>query len=500
MMRALLRALAPLLVVIAFSCSTALAAPPLLPPLGGEIARAWMTDVTDNGIVVGVFGPYRAFMWRNGIRTMLEPELPSNYSMPVAVNRHGQVVGFEIDQAGRSLPILWDRGQRVDLMAGFPPHRDAPGEGVALGINDRGQVVFVAQPEASCQCPNAYLWDRRGVTELGPTTAWVGLSYGERYWNWKPILAINQHGDVIGDDYGGSFFWRDGVRTALPFRATALNDRGQVVGGPFLWERGELTHLAVPSILQGTFAQVINGRGEVAGILGPNLAPDPFPGELRVFRWRNGAMEVMPAPGWLARRALAVTDIDEGGRVVGVDNIYDMVGYLTTAPDPSLFLWDGDRVVNLEAGVGPIGYPITGRGPRLTGGRVTFNHVLDNDAVIYRWEDGVTTPLRVKADAHAVPSLVPLLTPRPPSFGIHVSPNPASGPVQLRFELPEAASARVTVLDLQGRRVRSFATGGERVLTWDGRDDDGQPTAPGIYVLRVETGGAVHSTRLLRIR
>jgi hypothetical protein len=72
--------------------------------------------------------------------------------------------------------------------------------------------------------------------------------------------------------------------------------------------------------------------------------------------------------------------------------------------------------------------------------------------------------------------------------------------MQLRFDVPEAASARVTVLDLQGRRVRSFATGAERVLTWDGRDDDGQPTAPGIYVLRVETGGAVHSTRLLRIR
>lgn len=503
-MRALPRGLAPLWVVVAFSSSTTFAAPSLLPPLGGEIARAWMTDVTDNGIVVGVHysGTYRAFLWQDGIRTILEPDLPTGHSMPVAANRHGQVVGFEIE-AGRSRPILWDRGQRVDLMAGFHPYLDAPGEGVALAINDRGQVVFAAQPGASCRCPSAYLWDHHEVTELGSTTAWVDLSHGERFWSPKPVLAINQHGDVIGDDYEGSFFWRDGVRTVLPFRATALNDRGQVVGGPFLWERGQLTSLAAPGPV-GTYAQAINARGEVAGILRLARTPEPLPGDdglMLVFRWRDGVMQVMPAPGWLARRALAVTDIDERGRVAGVDNTYETIGYLRTAPDPSLFLWDGDRVVNLEAGLEPIGYPITGRGPRLSGsGRVIFNHVLDNDAVMYRWENGVTTPLRVKADAPAVPSLVSLLGPRRPSFGIHVSPNPASGPVQLRLEIPEAASARVTVLDLQGRRVRSFPAGVERVLTWDGRDDGGQPTAPGVYVLRVETGGAVHSTRLLRIR
>jgi uncharacterized membrane protein len=492
------------LVVVAFSCSTTLAAPSPLPTLGGEIARAWMTDVTDNGIVVGVFYSQgdRAFMWRNGVRTILDSDLPIHGSVAVAANRHGQVVGFQIDLAGRSRPILWDHGRRVDLMAGLHPYLDAPGVGEALAINERGQVVFVAQPEAACWCPSAYLWDRGRVTELGSTTAWVYSFFVDRYWNWKPVLAINGNGDVIGEDYEGSFFWRDGARTELPFRAAALNDRGQVVGSSFLWERGELTSLAAPGSGE-ILAQVINDRGEVAGILGSLRTSEPLPGDdglSRVFRWRNGTMEMMPTPAWLARRALAVTDINERGQVAGVDHAYESQGYLTSstpAPEPSLFLWDGDRVVDLEAGLGPIGYPITGRGVRLTRfGRAIFNHVLDEDAVMYQWENGVATPLRVRADALPWPAS---LLPRPP-FGVHVSPNPASGPVHLRLELPEAASARVTVLDLQGRRVRSLAAGVERLLTWDGRDDAGRPAPAGIYVLRVEAGGRVHSTRVLRIR
>ena len=61
------------------------------------------------------------------------------------------------------------------------------------------------------------------------------------------------------------------------------------------------------------------------------------------------------------------------------------------------------------------------------------------------------------------------------------------------------------VLDVSGRRVRSavpsaMCAAGRYVVVWDGRDDDGALTPPGVYLVRLLTSSGTASTRLVRLQ
>ena len=66
----------------------------------------------------------------------------------------------------------------------------------------------------------------------------------------------------------------------------------------------------------------------------------------------------------------------------------------------------------------------------------------------------------------------------------------ATGDAEIRYQLPEAAAKiAVTILDGQGRAVRSLAGGaaaGENLMRWDGLDGAGSRVAAGSYRVRVE--------------
>ena len=80
-------------------------------------------------------------------------------------------------------------------------------------------------------------------------------------------------------------------------------------------------------------------------------------------------------------------------------------------------------------------------------------------------------------------------------------PNPARSVAQLGFALPRAASLGLEIHDLQGRRVRTLASGrfaaGRYVLAWDLRDDGGQPVAPGVYLARLSGEAGVRTRRIV---
>jgi hypothetical protein len=84
------------------------------------------------------------------------------------------------------------------------------------------------------------------------------------------------------------------------------------------------------------------------------------------------------------------------------------------------------------------------------------------------------------------------------------TPNPARGPVTLRFGLPRAANVELALFDQQGRRLRSLLTGaqpaGEHTLTRDGRDEDGHALPAGLYFVRLAAEGRTFVSRLAVIR
>lgn len=85
-----------------------------------------------------------------------------------------------------------------------------------------------------------------------------------------------------------------------------------------------------------------------------------------------------------------------------------------------------------------------------------------------------------------------------------VTPNPFHASIRVSWSQPEAVEARVTVHDLQGRLVATLAAGtrsaGRHELEWDGRDSAGHPTGVGLYLIRVEAGGRVETTKIVRAR
>jgi hypothetical protein len=84
-------------------------------------------------------------------------------------------------------------------------------------------------------------------------------------------------------------------------------------------------------------------------------------------------------------------------------------------------------------------------------------------------------------------------------------PNPSSGPVNFPITVPAEGpgSARLDILTPAGHRVRSIELAtllpGAQLVTWDGRNDSGEPVAPGVYRGRVKTGGTDRWVRLVRV-
>jgi hypothetical protein len=77
-----------------------------------------------------------------------------------------------------------------------------------------------------------------------------------------------------------------------------------------------------------------------------------------------------------------------------------------------------------------------------------------------------------------------------------VRQNPSRGGVDIQLSLPVDERARVTILDVTGRRVATLAdaafTAGRHALRWD-------PVAapPGVYFARLDAGGRVISRRIV---
>lgn len=87
---------------------------------------------------------------------------------------------------------------------------------------------------------------------------------------------------------------------------------------------------------------------------------------------------------------------------------------------------------------------------------------------------------------------------------VRAIPNPSSGVIALRMELPQAATVDVRVVDANGRLVRSLGTSpmdaGSNIVTWDGLDPAGQPVASGVYFALVRAGEETHRRTLLIVR
>ncbi len=95
--------------------------------------------------------------------------------------------------------------------------------------------------------------------------------------------------------------------------------------------------------------------------------------------------------------------------------------------------------------------------------------------------------------------------PEPGRLALACAPNPFVNGANVRFALPAAGPARVTVLDVTGRVVGLLldtprATAGEHRVTWPGRDPQGRPAGAGIYFFRLETATGTRTVKGMLLR
>jgi hypothetical protein len=86
-------------------------------------------------------------------------------------------------------------------------------------------------------------------------------------------------------------------------------------------------------------------------------------------------------------------------------------------------------------------------------------------------------------------------------------PNPFNSETVIQYQLPEAADLRVSVFDLQGRRVADLLSEkqepGDHWVRWNGLSGQGEALPSGVYVYRIEARTAekttVHSKKILML-
>lgn len=232
-----------------------------LPALNGS--HAYATAINDAGQMAGAYSPdplkaqfQAARFFGNGIKLLGGfPADVRGFSLSQAesINAKSQLVGVSNNQA-----FFWDRGKLRRLL---PPPGFRASE--ARAVNDTGQAAGKGEKTVGGAVrSHALLWDKAGrAKDLGALPGYTD----------SVARAINNRGQVAGwvSATGGTaghkiafhyqaFLWQGGRMRGLgsiprikDSKASALNDKGQVVGNAYyktdeaalLWQNGKVYEL-----------------------------------------------------------------------------------------------------------------------------------------------------------------------------------------------------------------------------------------------------------------
>ena len=325
--------------------------------LGGSTSRA--VAVNERGQVVGDaaagFGGSHAFVWQNGRMTDLGV-LGGSDSQSWArwINDRGQIIGTNMwpsTSQGSYHPILWQKGRMIDLTKrGLTVQGtyDAlnSGEG-AVGINNSGQIAGMSAAKGD---PRAYLWSKGKMNYLDQS--------------FSSASALNDRGQIIGRSTY-AFVWEKGKMTDLGTLggrgsslnsagtyAGAINNQGQIVGWSttaagdqhaFLWQNGKMTDLGTLGG-RASGAYLINGRGQIAGWSDTGAVDANDRPIKHASLWQNGKVTDLGTLGGETNvssheRLSSAYAMNERGLIVGESQ--------TKSGASHAFVWQNGKIVDL---------------------------------------------------------------------------------------------------------------------------------------------------------
>lgn len=291
------------------------------------VIPAYANDIDNPNAFVGDV----PFLWsRRGITVL--PQLPGAVdTIPFSLNDSGQVVGSSQPVGEGPHAVVWDR-------VASPPNARAswkiralgelPGDifGHAFAINNNRQIVGdscnVTSWDPFVVACHAVLWQRNQILPLPP------LPGGETA---GLALDINERGQIVGASGAAAALWDRGLPTDLGHlggywaQAIALNNSGHVVGialtaageaHAFLWEDGLMSDLDVLAgdVFSGAFD--VNQKGQIVGMSGAGTTDVATS---HAVLWDGGVMielqtRIPADSGWTL---LAALGINERGQISG---------------------------------------------------------------------------------------------------------------------------------------------------------------------------------------
>ena len=400
----------------------------------------------------------------------------------------------------------------VAPQAGFVfPADGADAYGCAWADYDRDRMpdLFIARLGAPYHSLYRNLGGNRfedvtGAAGIASTTPAHGAVWGDLNGDgWVDLFVASSGADALYLNRGDGTFEEAGA-------AWGVNDPGTAVGAALadVDLDGDLdlfvVNLVSPNILfQNLGSTMLRTSG--AGVPNPDPGPDygcgwadvDLDGDPDLYVTRGSGM-----PNLLYRNALNDGSSPRPWMEVvlqGVLSNRDGIG-------ARIEVHSGSLVQTREVGSGT-GWASKSRLPELFG----FPDGATVDSVTVFWPStarsvvlnpALDTVLRITEDP-STPVLPPPVT---PTFSVVLNaptPNPFVGATGVAFKLSVATDVRVEIFDLSGRRVRTLIDrrmeAGTQIAGWDGEDDRGRATPPGVYFYRLEAGGRTRVRKLVRL-
>jgi probable HAF family extracellular repeat protein len=318
---------------------------------GNNSVPIWITNTGDvigfseTGKVDGFGNPIQhAFRWSDdgGIQDL--GTLGGNNSFASGGNDEGQIVGYaDVPGGATSHAALWYRGTITDLGTLAGPE----GFSFANLINNKHEIVGAST--TSNGSFRGFVWDRGVMTELetlGGSNSFA-LGINDR----GQIVGIAQLSDVVDPilgfpDYYGTL-WDHGEMVNLtpgtPADAFNINNKSQVVGRlllpdpveggvahAFLWQEGVLTDLDVPAGDDNSEANSLNNHGQIVGDAGVGFIESYV--QDRALLWQNGGRFDLDTliPHDSGYHLIAAFDVNDRGEIV-VSAVQKSTGHIHAA-------------------------------------------------------------------------------------------------------------------------------------------------------------------------
>jgi len=227
-----------------------------------------------------------------------------------------------------------------------------------------------------------------------------------------------------------------------------------------------------------------------------------------VFQYYRDAIALRTAePALFANAGHSVHHFNEGGNVIGWRRWDNEGNHFVILAN-----FSNSDYVNYRIGVPVAGdweEAINSRAPAYGGTGATNPGTIASDAIA---QDGFGQSVAISLPRMALIVLRPstgTVDVTPADIGgalalAPVVPTPARGPATLRFTMPAAGPAKLTVLDPRGRRIATLINGtleaGTHVVRWSGTDVRGTPAPPGVYFVRLEAAGTSIARRFPLVR